>query len=190
MIATIFWNCRGMGSPSSINALSSLVRKYSPENLFLSETKSNKAEIRRIQEKFRFDRSTCVEATGRAGGVALFWMENIDFQILSMDSHHIDGTVSEDNGVQWRLTGIYSWYEHSQKGRTWELINWLEEKIGSLGYWEETLIRYCRNLKNEVGRQVILTISVRSETILTKTASQSSILWGLLLLGGTTEILV
>lgn len=72
MIATIFWNCRGMGSPSLINALSYLVRKYSPEILFLRKTKSKKAEIRRLQEKLRFDRSICVEAVGRVGGLALF----------------------------------------------------------------------------------------------------------------------
>lgn len=72
MKSTIFWNCRGLGSPSSINSLKSLVRKYSPEILFLSEIKSNKLEVRRIQEKLRYDRSDCVEANGRAGGLALF----------------------------------------------------------------------------------------------------------------------
>lgn len=52
-------------------------------------------------------------------------MESVDIQILSMDNHRIDGTVGEDNGVLWRLTGVYGWFETNQKCRTWEMINWL-----------------------------------------------------------------
>lgn len=55
-----------------MNALQSLVRKYSSGFLFLSETKSTKKEIRRIQDRLRFDKSVCVEAITRAGGLALF----------------------------------------------------------------------------------------------------------------------
>lgn len=72
MKGVIFWNCRGLGSPLSVSELLSLVRRYSPEILFLSETKSNKSEIRRIHDKLGFDNNMCVEAKGRAGGLDLF----------------------------------------------------------------------------------------------------------------------
>lgn len=36
-----------------------------------------KKKIRRVQEKLRFDKCACVEANGRSGGLAIFWMEDI-----------------------------------------------------------------------------------------------------------------
>ena len=43
-----------------INLLSDLERKYSHEMLFLSETKSNAFEIKRIQSKLHFSLSGCL----------------------------------------------------------------------------------------------------------------------------------
>lgn len=106
-----------------MSALYSLVRKYSPEILFLSETKSNKTEIRRAQDKLRFDHSVCVEATGRAGGLALFWMNEASVNINLMNEHIIDFHVRNDNMSSWRMSGVYGWSESSQKFRTWDLIN-------------------------------------------------------------------
>ena len=57
---------RGLGNLSSVNSLFDLVRKYSPEVLFLSETKSSTSDIRKIQCKLLFDHSDCVEAVGKA----------------------------------------------------------------------------------------------------------------------------
>lgn len=125
MKSTIFWNCRGIGSLSIINALQSLVRAHSPEILFISETKSNKKEIRRLQ-----DRSICVEANGRAGGLALFWSDEVDVKVTGKCDHFIDCMVSGDGVSSWRLTGIYGWPENSQKHRTWEMINSLRKDRG------------------------------------------------------------
>ena len=85
-----------------MNALHSLVRKYSPEILFLSEIKSNKTEIRRIQDKLRFDKSVCVEAKGRAGGLALFCMGDADVKVKDMDEYFTDFHVCEEGGRTWR----------------------------------------------------------------------------------------
>lgn len=122
MRASIFWNCRGLGSSSAVHSLLSLVRKYSPSILFLSETKCNEAEIRRLKDKLNFGRCVWVEAVGRAGGLALFWEDDIDIRVSSLDSHRIDCMVHNGDGSIWKLTGIYGWPENAQKSQTWGLI--------------------------------------------------------------------
>lgn len=99
MKCAIFWNCRRLGNPSSINALQSLVQKFSPEILFLSETKCNKKEIRRVQDRLRYDKGAWIEAAGRAGGIALFWTDEVEIQVKAKDDHFIDCIVSEDGLV-------------------------------------------------------------------------------------------
>lgn len=128
MKSTIFWNCRGLGNASSIHALVSLVRKFSTSILFLSETKCNKKEIRKIKDRLLFDHCICVEALGRAGGLALFWLDEVDVRILSFDNHHIDCEVSEDGGRLWRLTGVYGWFEGGEESPHIGYDSWVREE--------------------------------------------------------------
>lgn len=121
----IFWNFRGLGNPSTINALHSLVRKFSPDVLFLSKTKSNASAIRKIQNKLQFAKSVCVEAKGRAGGLDLFWVEEVEVQILGMEDHYIDAQVRDDSGRSWRVSCVYGWADSGQKSKTWALVNTL-----------------------------------------------------------------
>lgn len=82
----------------------------------------------REQEKLRFDKCVCVEAIGRSGGLAIFWMEELEVRIQSMDAHYIDCWIKEpDEGRSWRMTGVYGWSEGGLKHQTWELINRLGE---------------------------------------------------------------
>lgn len=123
MNVVIFWNCRGLGSPSSVNSLQSLVRKYSPEVLFLSETKSNSKEIQRLQNKLCFDKSVCFEAQGRAGGLVVFWKEDVELNIIETHEHYVDMHIWENRDLRWRMTCVYGWPEHNNKAKTWETIN-------------------------------------------------------------------
>lgn len=60
-----------------------------------------------------------MEAKGRAGGIALFWLGDFDVNIMGMDDHFIDAQVNEGEGRAWRLTGVYGWPENGQKFKTW-----------------------------------------------------------------------
>ena len=48
------WNCRGLGTPRSVGMLRSLVRRWSPEVVFLSETKMSIAGMRKLKMKLGF----------------------------------------------------------------------------------------------------------------------------------------
>ena len=41
-------NCRGLGAPQAVSDLRSLLRRYAPQVVFLSETKRSKLEMEAI----------------------------------------------------------------------------------------------------------------------------------------------
>lgn len=165
MRGIIFWNFRGLGSSSTINALCSLVRKYSPEIVFLSERKSNKREIRRVQDRLRFDKSVCVEACGRARGLALFWMEELDISNVVLNDHYIDCTVSTEDGCSWRLSGVYGWPENGKKFWTWDMLNNLGSNYAGPWVLGVILMKCSKNRKSGVALGVISVMCVLSGTV-------------------------
>lgn len=46
MSKLLFWNCRGLGSPEAVRALSDLIRDKSPDIVFLCEAKRWATEMR------------------------------------------------------------------------------------------------------------------------------------------------
>lgn len=163
MNAAIFWNCRGLGSASSINSLHSLVRKYSPKLLFLSETKSTSSEIKLLQNKLNYDKSCCFEAIGKAGGLAVLWLDDIDVNVQGTDEHHIDIIVRSEGRIDWRLTCVYGWPENGQKYKTWDTINRLGADNVFPGWWVVISMKcFSKLINGEACRvtQIILVLFV------------------------------
>lgn len=106
-----------------ISSLTDLVRKFSPLMLFISETKCSYSDIRRIQCKLCFEHSECVEAEGKAGGLPMFWSDDISVRVGVKNSHVMDAIIRDKYGVGWRMSGIYGWADGGSKVKTWELIN-------------------------------------------------------------------
>lgn len=63
-----------------------------------------------------------VDVDGRAGGLAIFWKDSVDFRISSNSLHHILGEVFENGVRSWSFCGIYGWAAHNDKSKTWNLI--------------------------------------------------------------------
>lgn len=78
---------------------------------FFSVRQSNKSEVRRIQNRLQFDNSACVEAKGKAGDLAIFWIKEVEVELLGMEDHFTDVQLHEESGRSWRLSGIYGWSE-------------------------------------------------------------------------------
>lgn len=70
------WNARGLGDPRDVHRLRMISRDFSPEILFLSETKlfGHKAAMLRIQ--LGFNNSFAADSIGRSGCLALLWNDN------------------------------------------------------------------------------------------------------------------
>lgn len=69
-----------------------------------------------------------VDSIGASGGLALFWKREIDVTVKSISEHHIDCVVKEENGLQWRVTGIYVESRSEEKDNTWQLLRNLRNK--------------------------------------------------------------
>ncbi|KAF5451994.1 hypothetical protein F2P56_027039 [Juglans regia] len=79
--------------------------------------------------KFRIGFTNCmaVSSEGRSGGLALYWNNNSQLEILNFSKHHIHALVTnkegdDREGVSWYLTGIYGHPEASRRLETWNMI--------------------------------------------------------------------
>ena len=120
------WNCRGMGNPWSVRQLRRWSNLYAPAIIFLSETMINKSDIEYLKSRFGFSNAFGVASRGRAGGLCLYWKEDVLFSLVSYSQHHICGDI-DDGGKRWRFVGIYGWAKEEEKHRTWTLIRHLCE---------------------------------------------------------------
>ncbi|PNX62262.1 hypothetical protein L195_g061067, partial [Trifolium pratense] len=94
------WNCRGLGSPRAVRALSRLTRVENPQIVFLMETRLKATEFENIRSKLGFKNCLSVDCSGfgreRAGGLALMWMEHLSVNISSYSINHIHGWCDDE----------------------------------------------------------------------------------------------
>jgi hypothetical protein len=64
-----------------------------------------------------------------SGGLALFWRRDIDLSVKSVSKYHIDSVIKEEDGLEWRFTGIYGESKCEEKDNTWELLRLLKTKF-------------------------------------------------------------
>ncbi|KAL1293347.1 hypothetical protein AAHE18_19G066400 [Arachis hypogaea] len=110
----ISWNCRGLGNPWTVRALSKLIRQKGPNLVFLMETRRKETEMMRMRYKGGLANVVAVDCEGegrqRAGGLAVLWDNSIRVLIRSMSINHIDMEVEMmETEQRWRATGFYGW---------------------------------------------------------------------------------
>ncbi|XP_061999150.1 uncharacterized protein LOC133716455 [Rosa rugosa] len=106
----LFWNCRGICNPSTRRALKILISQHNPKLVFLIETKiRDKEEFDRLQCNLGFDHAEGVMSVGQAGGLGLFWNDEVKVKIRQLSTaRFIDAVVDEGDGfLRWRFTGFY-----------------------------------------------------------------------------------
>lgn len=93
-----------------------------------------------------------MDLVGRAGGLALLWMADVDIHLRSTGTHFIDVLMKEEGGMSWRLTGIYGWSKSSNKMKMWELLRQLgghaEMAWMLTGNFSEVLYETEKNSRN------------------------------------------
>ena len=62
------------------------------------------------------------------GGLALLWRDNVDIDVQTSYPHHIDALINQ-NGVVWRIIGVYGHPETARRGESWELLRQLNAAI-------------------------------------------------------------
>jgi exonuclease III len=129
-MSCIAWNCRGLGNLRTVSAFKKLLRDKNPTCVFLSETKKKDFEMNKFRNVQGLSGVVAVSCSGegnrRVGGLAMFWKEGVEVEVLSLSSNHIDILIAIENGDEkWRLTGVYGFPESQMKHKTCELIDQL-----------------------------------------------------------------
>ncbi|KAL8111890.1 hypothetical protein AgCh_019553 [Apium graveolens] len=112
----------GYGSPGKVQFLKDVTRSEKLMFVFLSETISSYAKMERLCSKLGFEGFIAVEPQGKSGGIAMFWKNADDVDLMSFSRSHIDVTVNTVEKESWRLTGIYGEPARPQRYKTWELL--------------------------------------------------------------------
>ena len=70
------------------------MRAKGPNLVFLMETKKKNSYMEKIRCRLKFDNMFLVPRRNLSGGLALFWMNDLDLHIRTFSSHHIDVVVN------------------------------------------------------------------------------------------------
>lgn len=125
-MSILFWNCRGLGNPTTIQVLVDLIHTKRPKLVFLMETLANHNKMQFIRIRLGFYGLFTVDCIGHSGGLALLWKEESNVTIMGYSRNHIDASVVLEEGANtWRFTGYYGNPERSRRRESWQLIKHL-----------------------------------------------------------------
>ncbi|KAL1151423.1 hypothetical protein V6Z11_A09G040900, partial [Gossypium hirsutum] len=118
-----------MGNPAKIRELKQLIGAHNPDIIFLSETKMNGNDFRRVQNKCRLQNGLTVNSEGRSGGLALMWKEGTNVSIQSYSKHQIDSIVNLENNKIMRVTGFYEHANPSLRNNSWDILRRVGDSV-------------------------------------------------------------
>ncbi|GAA0177583.1 hypothetical protein LIER_42144 [Lithospermum erythrorhizon] len=66
-----------------------------------------------------------VESDGRKGGLVLMWGRDVEVEVLSFSTHHIEAIIVEAELPPWGLIGFYGHHEVHNRKFSWNLMRFL-----------------------------------------------------------------
>ena len=121
-MSCLFWNCRGLGNPATVQELTIMVKQKDPLVLFLSETKLDEKRLESLRCYWGFRGKLVVQSRGQSGGLALFWRKGLSVGVSSYSHHHIDAVVDGNSQQPWRFTGFYGFPTLAGKHVAWDIL--------------------------------------------------------------------
>jgi hypothetical protein len=98
------------------------VWEYCPNIVFISETRQQKERVSNLRFRLGLNNSFVVDGVGKGGGLALFWDDSINIDLLSYGLHHIDTMVSSSElHLRWGGTFVYGKPRVQDRKLMWEL---------------------------------------------------------------------
>ncbi|KAK8476133.1 hypothetical protein V6N11_070824 [Hibiscus sabdariffa] len=114
-MAILAWNAKGLGNADTVRGLKDVIFKFQPCLVFISETKKKKKYVVKLQGSNKFCQGFYVDPIGIAGGLALWWMEEVEVTILNYCKNYIDVSISYRNSEELHCTFIYAPPYHDEK---------------------------------------------------------------------------
>ncbi|KAK9026201.1 hypothetical protein V6N11_039046 [Hibiscus sabdariffa] len=101
-MALLAWNVRGLGNKDTVRALKNDAFNNRADIIFLSEMKQKKRRyLEKIRMKMKFDNTFYIEPEGIAGGLALWWSNEVKLYVLHYDKNFIDTKISISGEPEW-----------------------------------------------------------------------------------------
>ena len=122
------WNCRGIYNSSTVRAFRALIRARNPSIIFLSETKTSDLRIESVACSIGFPNFVTSGLKGRAGGICLFWSNDVDVNILEFNPNTVAITI-RDSFCSWSLIRFYDPPHKAKRRKAWVNLHALLESI-------------------------------------------------------------
>lgn len=109
------WNCRGLGSSSTVSHGERLTQKLKPGFIFLFETHSKEKKVIQILSKWGFEQSLEVPRSSLSGGLVLGWADTFQLQVIFQSKNLIHVDTCDEKGDQCFITFLYGRPTHSKR---------------------------------------------------------------------------
>ncbi|KAJ1394661.1 Endonuclease/exonuclease/phosphatase superfamily [Sesbania bispinosa] len=104
----ISWNCRGVAATATVSELRELSSKHRPTIVFLMETRAKEGKLNRLKRLTKLQHLFCVEPDGLSGGLALFWDNSVEVEIISSTTNIIHAAITDkDSAHYWETSFVY-----------------------------------------------------------------------------------
>jgi exonuclease III len=117
-MSTFLWNCRGLGNAATVRELRDFAKEFAPTILCVVETQVHKSRVESLAGTQGYDNVFAVSSTGRIGGVAVLWNNEIKLDILPYSQWHTDAVVFPASEEPWRLTCVYGEAQIRERHKT------------------------------------------------------------------------
>lgn len=88
------WNCQGIGVALSVHNLKEECLRNKPQLVFIMETKQKRRIVHKARKKCGFDEEWIVDPIAIGGGLALWWIEDVNVNILFSSPNIVHTRIS------------------------------------------------------------------------------------------------
>ena len=120
------WNYLGLGNHRTLNALKEVIMIKDPNIVFLMETKSDRDWLQKVRDRCGFKQGLIVPSVGNSGGLALFWKNELQVNVIKYSLSNIDVEVNSGDAIGWwHLTGFYLNPDTACREESWSRLKYL-----------------------------------------------------------------
>lgn len=123
------WNCHGLENPCIENKFVDVVRAKGPFVVFLAETWTDKARLKSVMRKIKFEHLFIALRTNRGGGLILFWRSTINVMVEGLGKNYIDAIINKNQEIEWHFTVFYGKPETPKRVESWNLLKRFDQKF-------------------------------------------------------------
>ncbi|KAK8597085.1 hypothetical protein V6N12_065561 [Hibiscus sabdariffa] len=131
-MAMLAWNIRGLGNKVTVQALKNAALNHRVDIIFLSDTKQKKKRyLEKIRMNMKINNAFYVEPESIAGGLALWWSNDVKLSVLHYDKNLIDTKISISGESKWFGTFIYAPPYTEEKHKFWDSLTTLRDDVNA-----------------------------------------------------------